>query len=148
MSLEAITERLATINAAITGVTRSYENPPNALNTADLPCMLIAVRDGVVSDQANGLARLDHAVSLQVWGEPIGQGTSAAALIDALKPFVKRVRDAYAAAIRLNDLSTVDHSDLTAYRFAMRPYSYNGTDHAVLEFDLTVTEKEAITYDS
>lgn len=148
MSLESITERLNTINTAITGVTKSYENPPNALDTAHLPCMLVAVSDGDLTDQANGLARINHRLSVQVWGEPIGQGTSPAALIDALKPFVKRVRDAYCAAIRLNDLSTVDHSNLTAYRFTVRPYSYNGTEHAVLEFDLTVTEKEAITYDS
>jgi hypothetical protein len=148
MSLETITERLATINAAITGVTYAPENPPNALTTAHLPAVLVAVRDGDIRDQANGLARLDHRLSIQVWGEPIGQGTSAAANIDALKPFVKRVRDAYNVAIRLDDLANISHSALTAYRFAVRTYSDPQVEHAVLEFDLTVTEKESITYGS
>lgn len=148
MSLETITARLKVINEAIGGVKRSFESPPNSIDTAYLPCMLVAVRDGDIRDQANGLARLDHRLSVQVWGRPIGQDTSAAALIDELKPFVKRVRDAYNLAIRLNDLSGIDHSMISAYRFDFRSYSKADTQHAVLEFDLTVTEKEAITYGS
>lgn len=149
MSLEDITARMRTINAAVTGIVTAVEDPPNKIDNADVPLVFTVPYEGEFSDAAMGLGRIDHRLTIMVWGQSPNTGLSRYACVDALKPFVRRFRDAYAAAIRLNDLSGVSFSRLDNYRFDVRSYSGNGGDErAVLEIYLTVVEKESIAYDT
>jgi len=145
MSLQAITERMKTLNGEVDGIRTAVEDPPDSLDTARLPLVYTLVSEGDLDYQANDLARTDHHLLIQVWGEPIGQDQSTAKRIDALKPLVARFRDKYAAHLRLDSLSDVDHAYLTLYRLGVRDYA--GVPHAMLEFEITVVEKEVVTVD-
>ena len=143
MSLESIITRLQTIEASITGITRAYDEAPESIGSVDLPAVLNIPGEGSLATEASGWGRTDHTIHIQVLVTPRTDLPSDEAKV---RPFVNRFRDAFAHAEKLNDLSTVAHAELTAYRYGV--FAYAGQEYLGVEFTLEVTEKEAITVDT
>ncbi len=141
MELSTIKDKIEAINGAVTGITKSLDSPPDDLPTAWIPCIFPMLRNFETSYAANGLGRFDLHFVLQLWGDAIGQNMDVRTRLAKLDPFPERLRDAYAAHIKLD--STVDQCALTGGRFAVM--AYGQIEHAMIEFDLDVVVKDAVT---
>jgi hypothetical protein len=104
--------------------------------------VLALPREGELGYDATDGARSDHVIRIVVVGLPGNQGTLAQRL-SQLVPFVERFRDAYAGAVRMNDLGAVQDAHLTRYDFGAFPLGQ--VEHAALEFTLSAYEEEAVT---
>lgn len=143
MSLETIITRLKTIEENITGVKKAFDAAPESVASGDLPVVLNVSDSGEFSIEAGGYGRTDHTIRILLLVTP---RTDLAADEAKVRPFVKRFRDAFAAAVKLDGLSTVAHAELTSYRYGA--ITYGESEYAGIEFTLEVTEKEAISVEA
>lgn len=144
MSLTAIVDQLLTINEKIVGVRRAFARPPQTLSDADIPAIAVLWRntDVLASDPYMEGRKLHHHFALRLYGPGLGQDTGHASRQERIEPFFERILDAYDAALLLNELDASRYESLiTAVR-----YTTIG-QYQVMEFELTVKEKYAVTVD-
>lgn len=142
MTFTAVKDAIETVNKTVSGLKTVHRDPPENIESAQVPLMTALMRDvDPISYNAAEQCRMEYHFALQIWGDAIGQGKDYRARMAKLEPFMERVRDAYAAHITLN--RECDHCELTAGRITVAPYAE--IPHVVLEFDLTVVLKEAVT---
>lgn len=146
MNLGDLFARLYDINSEISGITRAFERPPMKLDTDDIPACMVDWRNPMAtySTYAASGRRTDWHLQIEIWGYPSGQRTDYAERQQDLEAFPERVFDAYEAAVKLDELTGVQFTNLGAVRFVWRTYG-GEVSYPVLEFDLDVIEKTAIT---
>lgn len=148
--LEDISARIAAINGTISGISRSYEHPPVQVNTADLPAMCSRFA-GAPDDLALGpVAATFYDFELWVIGKPIAQGLDPTDHVDALLPFVDRVRDKYASRMHLNDnAGTALLSGVVSVagigNVRNEPQQIGDTWHPCFKFQLRIKHIESVT---
>ena len=145
MSLTAIVDRLQTINAGITGITRAFKRPPETIETAQLPAIAVVLGTWVIRDDEPYISgrRVEHNLKLRVYGNPHGQELNHAARQADLEPFFERVLDTYQQAMLLNELDGSRYeAKITGCRYGVA----GGYD--TLEFDLLIVEKYIVTVDT
>lgn len=143
MSVETIISRLVTIEEAIEGVARAFDNAPESLASGDLPAVINTISEGEFSTAAASYVQVVHTITIYLFVTPRTDLTRDEALV---RPFIERFQDAFAAAVKLNDLAGVAHADLISYRYGALTFA----DHtyAGVEFTLQVTEKRATNVES
>jgi len=143
VTLALIVQRLEDILETVEGVTRAFGRPPQALNTGDLPALVVRwLRSDInESEPYQTGRRLDHHFVVRIYGAPGGQDVDAATRQERLEPYLERVLDRLSAAVLLDGLDSTRYnlSDTMSARLT------EIGDYPVIEIELTVTEKYVIT---
>lgn len=147
MSLTNIIDRLYEINRDITGIETAFRRPPMALDTAELPAIMVVLDNWTVGHRPSDARQTVHHLLLRVYGTPTGQQQDVAARQEELEPFLERVLNAYDATVKLNGLSDMlaGWQGITAVRWRILPYA--GTEYPALEFSLDIHEETIVTVD-
>jgi len=149
MSLATILAGMKTINAAISGVTSSYDitDVPASLSTGNLPAAVVLPSPTEMTTFTLIASRRTtfHQIVLRIYVEPIAQGTVAQNLT-AVEPFIERVADRYSQAIAIDSLAGIQRHDLDGYRIGVLP-DFAGVDYIGIEFPLMVREIRTVTTD-
>jgi len=135
-ALDAAMTQLGVVLGAMSGLTRWYSDPPEAL--AEFPCGMAFANYGSLAVQSDGLGKGLHTVSVVIY-------QSRAILpeaIDAAKVWPYRIFAALAGHLRLN--STVDTIVWPmAYKFG--PLQYGSEVHYGVTCDITLKIMAAVT---
>lgn len=126
--------------AAMTGLTRWYSDPPEAL--AEFPCGLAYANSGDFTLQGGGWAIGRHVLTINIYHSR--QVLPSA--IDAAKVWPYRVLAALAADMDISN--TVETWDVAPLRYRFGPLPYGSETHYGVSFDITVKINDAVTVGS
>lgn len=141
MALNDILGKLETILEAVSGITRVDQYLPNSVNSTDVPYVVIMPMGGEISSKLNNVSEIMHNLIVRLYVSAPGLDVDAGARVEDITPYIRSVRTALAAAIRLDSLSGVNNSWLDRYEFpANGSYDY-------VDFYLRVQERDQITFD-
>jgi len=145
MTVGTVLDKLATIQATITGITKAYghDDLPNSLKTAQLPAFINLPGAATSEDVFGQAAEVEtRTYRMLLYVTPIERPSDIATRMNRVEPFFDRVKDkfrSYALLDSLTDViftSTVDDIGLTAMEYA-------GVLYAGVEFTLDVMEQKA-----
>ena len=97
MDVSAVIIKLQGLHAAITGITTAPTAMPGALNTADLPCVLVYPGEAKHEKAWDTGKREDRTFLVLVYVKPIGQGQGVDEGFQECLPFFERFSDVYQA---------------------------------------------------
>ncbi len=141
MALNEILGKLETILEAVTGITRVDQYLPNMVNSTDVPYIVILPRFGELSSPVNNVSKIEHNLIVRLYISAQGLDIDAGARLEDISVYIRRVRTALVAAIRMDNLSGVNNSWLDRYEFPVDG-SYTHCD-----FFLRVEERDQVTFD-
>jgi len=122
---------------AMSGLTRWYSDPPEAL--AEFPCGLAFASAGDFTIQGGGWSIGRHTITVNIYHSR--QVLPAA--IDGAKVWPYRVLAALAADMHLN--SKVEAIDVRPLAYRFGPLQYGSEIHYGVSFDLTVKVNDTLT---
>lgn len=146
MSVVTVKTRLATIQAAITGVKRAYAQAPLSLPDSDLPCF-VNFTGAATHESRVGGADVDAETRqylMRLFIKKSGQGIDGEAE-RLCEPFFDLVRDTFMARPGLEQLNSVQLARLLGDS-GVNALVYAGEQYIGIEFRLQVMELLRVTY--
>jgi len=142
MSVETIAARLASIQAAITGIVTAYglDEIPNALRSAQLPAFINVPGEATHVQIADDLLQETRTWYMLLFLAPVEAPVQVAQRMSLARPFFARVRDAFAARDGLESLSGVLRSAFLGDNGVTAPLEFGGTMYSGIEFRLQTLE--------
>jgi len=145
MSVETITDQLAAIEGAITGITKAYsfDETPNRMTQAMMPCFVNFPGPATYEDRGGGLLAETRAYRASLITAPMESPIDFFRQCDLVEPLITRVRDALAARITLLALADVEIARLTGDSGLMALFNnlYLG-----VQFNVEIVELTEVTY--
>ena len=144
MSVETITDRLAEIEGAITGITKAYsfDETPNQFTQAMMPCFINF--PGPATYEARGeLLAETRAYRATLITAPMESPIDYFRQCDIVEPLITRVRDALAARITLLSLADVEVAKLVGDSGLIALF---GESYLGVQFNVEVVELSEVTY--
>jgi hypothetical protein len=149
MSAETTIERIAELNAQITGITTAFDELPESVEDAELPAALVRVGDAQHVIPYEGARRETRNYELLVLVMDAALGTEAEAENRA-RPFIARFLDFYGARPGLeasdDDREIVEGAHITADSGFVNGIPYANKLYAGVVFTLQVSEITTISY--
>jgi len=144
MSVETITDRLAEIEGAITGITKAYsfDETPNRLDQAMMPCFVNFPGPATYEDRGELLAET-RAYRATLITAPMESPIDLFRQCDLVEPLITRVRDALAARITLLSLANVEVASLVGDSGLTALF---GDQYLGVQFNVEVVELTEVAY--
>ena len=136
MSLESIITQVAVLQAAITGITRAYDNTPDSIN--DFPCFINIPASGTIERQPHTRITT-HSIKMQLF---VIRHANLPSAETKLRPFVALTLDKFDANLTLG--ATCWSSWITHYDYGV--LTFGGRQYLGIVFDLEAIEREAKTF--
>lgn len=144
MSVETITDRLAEIEGAITGITKAYsfDETPNRMTQAMMPCFVNFPGPATYEDRGALLAETREYRATLITA-PMESPIDFFRQCDLVEPLITRVRDALAARITLLSLADVEVARLVGDTGLTALF---GNSYLGVQFNIEIVELTEVTY--
>jgi hypothetical protein len=152
MSIDTVTTQLATIQAAITGITKAYafDETPNSLTPAVLPCFTnipgtaeFAVPPG--TPWGDGVAAETRRYEMWLWICPASSPVDVKRQASAVQGHIENVKAAFYGRPQLEGLQGVFRARLVSDT-GPAVQEYGGTEYVCVGFVEEITFLEQVTY--
>jgi len=144
MSVETITDRLAEIEGAITGITKAYsfDKTPNRLDKVMMPCFINYPGPATYEDRGELLAET-RAYRATLITAPMESPIDLFRQCDLVEPLITRIRDALVARITLLSLANVEVARLTGDTGLITLF---GDSYLGVQFNVEIVELSEVAY--
>lgn len=139
MALLTILQATATLAGQITGVRAAYSLPKEDIGD-NFTHVSFPSAGTIDSTTSSGQQITTHTIYMRLFSDRTGPNIDQA--LSDLVPFQQLYLNKFNANIKL--LNSCDEAEIKNYRIG--PYTYAGVNYVVLEFEMEVVEKPAVTY--
>lgn len=148
MTVETVTDQLATIEAAITGITKAYslDEIPNKLSAAVLPAIINVPGKALYERRGDRLAAEIRNYRAILYVAPLESPVDFWRKANTAEPLFAAIRNALLARMTLESISNVEDCELTEDT-GLIPIVDFGMTYVGVEFTVRVTELVRVTYD-